>query len=308
MKQRVRRVFLTTFLLVLLVGTGAWLLSPRQGLLDHAARLADTSDWLIADPANLNAIPHFWINDQEVAFFKREKQAGLRLYREIVLPTGKAKAAIPTNITFPAGSIVAEPSPDRRYLPYLRLVTALPKKQRKASYAPAIVSLTDGTHFPMFDDWFLPHCFTADSKGVVTIQWINRFCAQVRDIESRKTSITPLPAVNTSPSRPTFSVLFIEPDGRITLVDNGPFFYPSLARRITPAAARLNYLNSQQIRFMEIDTKHRILAPRTWSIPAPQDATNGRLIFSPQHDRILWIAYSQNDSLMDRACGRSSRN
>ena len=142
MKRRIRWVLIAAAVLALIAACGAWLLTPREGLMDHATLLTTTKEW---DSASLPRLENFWLNDQEVFYPHRETDGSLSLYRKTVLPPGNQQAAKSMHLSLPASSYPLFLSPDRQYLSYL-----IPNRTAKGRFGSMPVSMflsfKDGKH------------------------------------------------------------------------------------------------------------------------------------------------------------------
>lgn len=296
MKRRIRWIFAITTVLLACIVFGAWMLPPHDGLLDHATLLTRTEDW---DARTLPRLENFWLNDQEVFYLHREANGSLHLYRKTVLPPGNPQAAVDMRLSLPAASIPIQVSPDRRYLSYF-LIPRAANGRRLLAPGSRLLSMKDGKQITWKGEWLEEVCWTPDGNGIISVQQYPPYRILTTDIESQKVVTMPfLKPVPAEPEPIRLSPLFAEKSGRLVCIENGPYFLPQLAKQNKISASQVKYINMTQLNFVELDMKQQGTPLRTWSIPVPQDVQQGRVYPSPQHDRLLWVTYSQNVNFLE---------
>jgi hypothetical protein len=297
-KRRIRWIGLAAILLLILFGVGVWLLPSRDGLLDHATLLTSTKDWNSGTLSNVSGLSYYWLNDHEVLYPHQEAGGSIRFYRKTVFPPGNPQSPTPTNSSLPASVTVMGISPDRNSLNYFTF-KARRKPNGQDTFTSMLLTLKDGKRTKLSNDWIEDRFWAADSKGFVVIQSFPAFTIQIRNMETKKVHDYRFHSPPMRLPMRTDVPLFMEDSGRVVCVENGLHFLPQRASQ--PIGIPLSFMNAKQMTFSEMNINQTQIPVRSWSLPVPQDATQGHIVPSPQHDRLLWEFDTENVPRLDLA-------
>lgn len=305
MKKRGRRLLLEALAVLFILGIGAWILRPRDNILDHATRLASTKVWGSGNLAG--RFGYFWLNDREVLYLKPETDNSISLVRKLVFPTDNLQPPSPMIGFIPASGTVMDVSPDGNYLTYY---TYQPRSGPNAPdiFTSILLSLKDGQRTKLSNDWINDRFWTPDSTGFIEIQTSPAlqagrspaFRIDIRNIRTKQTRRYQFGSFTKGPITQIFVPLFMDNLGRVVCVENGPYFLPSMAVLPSLTAHR----NATQITLAELNIHQTQKPVRIWNIPVPRGAAEGQIFPSPRHDRLLWVFYTEDSSSLDAAIHR----
>lgn len=254
-----------------------WFASDRPGALlpSGSVWLASVSDWADArgqSPAT-NRKSYFWTDKGDLLHLASNQDGSSAAERDILLAPNTFRPDTAPPIPIPLGALSPFPTPDGRYWLYgMRRAGPEPDVDvhlRTMAGRDGVLSARWASNPVWLDD---RHWLISRSDGV--------FLNSLDGLPARKLDTSALSAW-------TPYVLGVTPQSRvISTLGNDQFDPPTPFRRgigmHTPSAV-----------LTEFDPNAPARNPKTWTVTMPPEALRGRILLSPQGDKILWITEKQ---------------